>query len=141
MENAMVTVRGKVSFPSLVQPDQMSGKYSVQICNLSDRAVEALEELGVEPKFKDDTYGRGRFVTPSSKFPIDNSKYLTIVDDQGLALDPAVIGPGSVVKATLKAYEWKMGGKSGVGVRLMKMQVEELAEPEASLSVADEDVL
>ncbi len=141
MENQIITVRGKVAFPSMTRLDQMSNKYSVQIANLSDAAVEKLEELGVAPKFKDDTYGRGQFVECKSNYPIANDKFTIVVDDQGLPMDPDTVGPGSVVKATLKTYDWKMGGRSGVGTRLVKMQVEEIAVPEAAITVSEEEVL
>lgn len=141
MDNTQVKVAATVSFPSLTRPDNMSGKYSVQLGNLSDAAAEKLEELGVNVKFKDDAYNRGRFVECKSKFPIDNSKYQTVVDDAGLSMDPDLIGPGSKVEAILKAYDWTMGGKSGVGVRLVKLQVKELAKAEALSSDDDMEAL
>ena len=141
MENPQVKVAATVSFPSLTRPDQMSGKYSIQLGNLSDAASEKLEELGVAVKYKDDAYNRGRFVECKSKFPIDNSKYQTVIDDAGLSMDPDLIGPGSKVEAILKAYEWSMGGKSGVGVRLVKLQVKELAKAEALATEDDMDAL
>lgn len=139
MENAMIKIAATVAFPSLTRPDQMSGKYSVQLANLSDAAAEKLEELGINVKFKDDSYGRGRFIETKSNFPIDNSKYQTVVDDQGLALDANLVGPGSKVVCTLKTFDWKMGGKAGVSARLVKMQVNELAQAE-SLNANDDDL-
>lgn len=137
MENNMVKVAATVAFPSLTRPDQMSGKYSIQLANLSDAAAEKLEELGMNVKFKDDSYGRGRFIECKSKFPIDNSKYPTVVDDQGLAMDPEAVGPGSKVEALLKTYSWKMGGRSGVGAYVTKLLVKEVAEAQG-LSEADD---
>lgn len=137
MENPMVKVNATVAFPSLTRPDQMSGKYSIQFTNLSDAAAEKLEELGMTVKFKDDAYGRGRFIETKSKFPIDNSKFQTVVDDNGMPMDPDLVGPGSKVEALLKTYEWSMGGKSGVGARLVKMVVKELAKAE-TLSTDDD---
>lgn len=116
----------------------MSGKFSVQFANLSDAAAEKLEELGLNVKFKDDSYNRGRFVECKSKFPIDNSKYQTVVDEAGLPMDPALLGPGSKVEALLKTYEWSMGGKDGVGARVVKIVVKELAQAEALTDTADE---
>ena len=139
MENNQVKVAATVSFPSFTRPDQMSGQYSVQLGNLSSRAVEALEERGVNVKFKDDSYNRGHFVECKSKFPIDNSKFKTVLDDAGLPIDPDTIGPGSKVEVLLKTYDWTMGGKSGVGVRLVKLVVKELAEAQA-LADADDDM-
>ena len=141
MENNMVKIAATVAFPSLTRTDQMSGKYSIQFANLSDAAAEKLEELGMNVKFKDDTYGRGRFIECKSKFPIDNSKYQTVVDDQGLPVDPDQVGPGSKVEALLKTYEWSMGGRSGVSAYVTKLVVKELAKAEALATNDDLEAL
>ena len=141
MENNMVKIAATVAFPSLTRTDQMSGKYSIQFANLSDAAAEKLEELGMNVKFKDDAYGRGRFIECKSKFPIDNSKYQTVVDDQGLPVDPDQVGPGSKVEALLKTYEWSMGGRSGVSAYVTKLVVKELAKAEALATNDDMEAL
>ena len=137
MKKDKAKIKATVSFPSLTRPDQMSGKYSIQLGNLSTPAVEKLEELGITPKFKEDSYNRGQFIECKSKYPIDNSKFQTVLDSEGLPIDPDTIGPGSKVEALVKAYEWSMGGKSGVGARIIKLVVTELAEAE---SVAEDDM-
>lgn len=128
MENNLVKVTATVAFPSLTRLDQMSGRYSIQLANLSDEATEKLEELGMNVKFKDDSYGRGRFIECKSKFPIDNSKFPTVLDDQGLELDPDLVAPGSKVEALLKTYDWSMGGREGVSAYVTKLVVKELAK-------------
>lgn len=139
MENNQVKIKATVSFPSFTRPDQMSGKYSVQFGNLSSAAVEKLEELGMSPKFKEDAYNRGQFIECKSKFPIDNSKFKTVLDSEGLPIDPDTVGPGSKVEVLLKTYEWSMGGKTGVGARVVKLVVTELAQAE-QLSSNDDDL-
>ena len=139
MENNQVKIKAVVSFPSLTRPDQLSGKYSVQLGNLSGPAAEKLEELGVSVKFKEDSYNRGKFIECKSKFPIDNSKFKTVVDSEGLPIDPNDVGPGSRVEALLKTYEWSMGAKSGVGCRIIKLVVTELAQAEV-VNDADDDL-
>jgi hypothetical protein len=146
MDNNMVTVRAVVSFPNLTTVDQLSQKYSIQLGNLSGPAVEKLEELGMTVKNKDDAYNRGDFIECKSKFPIDNSgKYGILYEADGKTPfedAPTAIGAGSVVRATLKTYAWTApGNKSGVGAHLVKLVVEELAKPEATLSSAEEEVL
>jgi len=138
MDNNQVKIKATVSFPSFTRPDNMSGKYSVQLGNLSTAAVEKLEELGMSPKFKEDSYNRGQFIECKSKFPIDNSKFKTVLDSQGLPIDPDTVGPGSKVEVLLKTYDWSMGGKTGVGARIVKLVVTELAQAEAVADVADD---
>lgn len=138
MENNQVKIKATVSFPSLTRVDQMSGKYTIQLGNLSSAAVEKLEELGVNPKFKEDSYNRGQFIECKSKYPIDNSKFRTVMDSEGLPIDPESVGPGSKVEALLRTYDWSMGGSSGVGTRVIKLIVTELAQAETLASEGDD---
>ena len=144
MENQIVTLRATVSFPSLVDEityrGAPTGKYGVQLTNLSERAIERLEELGVELKQKpDDKYARGRFIECKSQYPIDNSgRFKILFEDDGKSPvegDPREIGYGSIVRAKVKAYK----GRDGV-VRpsLVSMTIEELVQPEVT---ADEDAM
>lgn len=137
MDNNMVKISATVAFPSLTRLDAMSGKYGVQLANLSDAAAEKLEEMGLSVKFKDDSYGRGRFIECRSKYPIDNSKFKTVLDDQGLPMDPDDIGPGTKVEAVLKTYDWKMGGRSGTSAHVVKLVVKELSQNETVNSEFD----
>lgn len=140
MENQTVTVRATLSFPSLDTPILFKGaptdNYGTQLSNLSQRAVERLEELGVDVKFKDDDLGRGQFIDCKSKFPLDNSgRYPILFEDDGRTLfegEVKDIGYGTVVKAKVGMYK----GRDGV-VRpsIKKLIIEELVRPE----VADDD--
>jgi hypothetical protein len=142
MENQIVQLRATISFPSLVDEityrGAPTGKYGVQLTNLSDRALERLEELGVETKQKpDDKYARGKFIECKSQYPIDNSgKFNILFEDDGKTPfegSPREIGYGSVVRAKIKAYK----GRDGVcRPSLVSMAIEELAKPEVSV---DED--
>jgi hypothetical protein len=118
----------------------MSGKYSVQLANLSSAAVDKLESLGMNVKFKEDDYGRGQFITCTSKFPIDNSKFPTVVDDQGLALDPDLVTQGSKVEAVLKTFDWEFKGKRGTSAFVQKMLVTELGQPSEDSFDYDNDL-
>jgi hypothetical protein len=42
-----VKIKADVMWAYLVKPNDMSGKYQVDLCNLSDKAVEALESMGI----------------------------------------------------------------------------------------------
>lgn len=141
MENNTLKIKATVAFPSFTRPNQMSGKYSVQLANLSDAAVSKLEELGVVAKFKDDAYGRGQFIECKSGYPIDNSKYETVLDDAGLPMDADKVGPGSKVEAVIKTFDWTMGARSGTSARIVKLVVRELAKAEAVASFDDMDAL
>jgi len=144
MENQIVNIRATVSFPSLVDEITFrgapTGKYGVQLTNLSERAIERLEELGVELKQKpDDKYARGRFIECKSQYPIDNSgKFKILFENDGKTPfegNPRDIGYGSIVRAKIKAYK----GRDGVSrPSLVSMSIEELSQPEVT---ADEDAM
>jgi hypothetical protein len=128
--NETVTVRGVLAFPYLGEQDN-NGKYSLQIGNLSPAAVDKLESMGVDVKFKDgDKYGRGMFISSSSKFPFKPT------DMEGKPIEPEAVGYGSTVVATVTTYPWTYMGKSGIGVRVLALAVEELESP-ATVAVQD----
>lgn len=136
LNNESVTIRGTVAFPNLEREDSMAGKYTVQLANLSDAAVEKLEELGIKVSFKDgDKYERGNFITCKSKFPIVPKD----VDGNSFEGMTERVGYGSVVRAALKPIEWKMGGRSGVSPRIQFMVIDKLVEPEVSTGGASLD--
>ena len=140
MENNLVKVKATVAFPSMTRLEEMSGKYSVQLANLSSAAVDRLEGLGMNVKFKEDDYGRGQFITCTSKYPIDNSKFPTVVDDQGLPLDPDQVGPGSKVEVLLKTFEWEFKGKRGTSAFVQKMVVNEIGQAATANADLGEDL-
>jgi len=144
MENQIVSIRATVSFPSLIDEityrGAPTGKYGVQLTNLSERAIERLEELGVELKQKpDDKYARGKFIECKSQYPINNEGRFKILFESDGKIpfegDPREIGYGSIVRAKVKAYK----GRDGV-IRpsLVSMAVEELVQPEVT---SDEDAM
>lgn len=124
--NESFVIKGVLAFPHLAEMDE-NDKYSLQIGNLSEAAVEKLESVGVDVKYKDDDkYGRGFFITSTSKYPFKP------VDADGLPLDGSTIGYGSVVRAKVSTYDWKYKQKSGVGVRVIHLVIDELVEPETA---------
>ena len=134
--NEAFVIKGVLAFPNLFEEDE-NGKYSLQIGNLSPAAVDKLESVGVDVKFKDeDKYGRGMFIQASSKYPFKP------VDAEGNSLEGMPIGYGSVVRARVTTYDWKYKQKSGTGVRVLTLVVDELVEAEAAVDTADmEDAL
>jgi len=48
--NEAVKIKADIMWAYLDKPNDMSGKYQVDLCNLSDKAAGALEELGLEVK-------------------------------------------------------------------------------------------
>ena len=109
-----VKIKAEIMWASLTKPNEMSGKYQVDLCNLSDKATEALESMGLVVKSKE---GKGKFITCKSTRPI------TIYDDGGAILDGSLLGNGSQAVALVDAWEWQYQKKKGISPGLKKLVI------------------
>jgi len=66
MEN-IVKFKCDIMWAQLTKVNDMSGKYQVNLCNLSDAAVKALESLSISTLNKE---GMGNYITCKSNTPI-----------------------------------------------------------------------
>jgi hypothetical protein len=109
-------------------------KYECTLGMLSDKACEALEELGIKIKNKDTM---GKFIVGKSKFVFEP------VDEDGNPVDIKKIGNGTKVVALVTSYRHKMSAKFGSAPSIQKLIVTELKtyNPEGSLKEETEDVL
>lgn len=114
-----VKVRADIMWAFLTKQNEMSGKYQVDLCNLSDAAVAALEKTGLEVRNKE---GKGNFVTCKSNHPI------YAYDDGGTQIDGSIVGNGSKAAALVETYAWKFKGKQGVGAGIKKLVITDLKE-------------
>ena len=121
MEFKPLKIEADIMWASLTTPNKMSGKYQVDLCNLSDNAIRALEDQGVNVRNEE---GKGFFVTAKSKnYPI------TAVSKDGSPISVKV-GNGSRGVALVKPYAYKYNGKPGVSAGISKLIVTELIEYE-----------
>ena len=98
---------------------EMSGKYEISLCNLSDAAVTNLKGMGIEVRFREDKPEQGNFIKCKSVLPIE------LLDTSGNKLD-VVLGNGSKGIATISPYEWTWKNKSGISPSLKKLIVTEV---------------
>lgn len=114
-------VKAEIKWAFLSKPNEKAGnKYTVDLCNLSDRAVEALQKRGVKVNYKD---GSGHFITCKSQHPI------RAFDDGGAEIDPSVkVGNGSKGVCTLDFYDWTYMGKKGWSASVKKLVITDLIE-------------
>jgi hypothetical protein len=102
--------------------NEMSGKFQLNLCNLSDAAVEALEQMGISVQVGEDGKANmGKYITCKSTTPI------RVHDADG---DPLTekIGNGSKAKALITSYAWTYKNKKGVSPSLKKLVVTDLVE-------------
>ena len=113
--------------------NEMSGKYQVNLGNLSDKAVMALEEMGIDVNNKEE---QGNYIIVKSSKPIQ------VLDENGIVLDASVkIGNGSKAKAALSFYDWTHKAKSGRSPSLVKLMVTDLIEYGVDADIEDLDFL
>jgi len=112
-------VKADIMWASLSEPNSLSGKYQVDLCNLSDEATEKLKEMGVNVKHADE---KGNYVVAKSKdYPIKTEM------EDGSPVNVKVAN-GSKGTATIKPYEYQFRGKAGVSVGINKLVLSHLIE-------------
>lgn len=108
------------------KPNEMSNKFQVDLCNLSDNAVKALESLGLEVRKREDKPEKGFFITCKSTVP------MKVFDANGNDLNNVAIGNGSTATAVVGAYAWSWKNKSGTSATLTKLVVDNLVAYDAA---------
>lgn len=127
-----IKLKAEVMWANLDVRNEMSGKYQVDLCNLSPAAAQALRDMGIDVKSKED---KGDFITCKSNNPI------RAYDTSGNELDGVMVGNGSKAIAVIGSYTWTFKNKEGVSPSLKKLVISELVQYEDSdiVSVDDDD--
>lgn len=113
-----VVIKATAFWACLKETNKLSGKYQVDLGQLSSQAVELLQSMGIKVNDKGDE--RGKFITTKSQSPI--KAYDTDGDEMHEA-----IGNGSKLKCVIGYYDWVSPmGKKGRSPNLAKMVVTDL---------------
>tara|TARA_R100000951_G_scaffold40648_3_gene34455 strand:- start:405 stop:815 length:411 start_codon:yes stop_codon:yes gene_type:complete len=125
-----VVINAQAFWANLQTMNELSGKYQVDLGQLSEAAVEGLESQGISVRNKDDE--RGNFITVKSRNPI--KAYDTSGEEVG-----ALVGNGSSAKAVIGYYDWTFQSKKGRSPSLLKMVITDLAvyNPEGNAPSVD----
>ena len=118
-------------------PTSEKEQYTVNLSNLSDKAVKALEELGITVRSNaEKREAEGNYITCKSNYKID------AFDDKG-ELIPAdkKIANGSKATAIVSSYEWNYRGKKGVSPSIRKLTITDLIEYKGANTELVDDVL
>lgn len=102
-------------------------KFECTLGGLSDKACEALKELGIKIKERDPM---GNYVVAKSKYVFEP------VDEEGNPVDISKIGNGTKVVALVTSYRHKMSAKFGASPSIRKLIVTELKvyDPEGKVA-------
>ena len=122
MDLKPLKVQAEIMWAFLDTPNQLSGKYQVDLCNLSKEAIQTLAGMGVNVRKKAEQPEKGFFITAkSSNYPIK------VEDKEGNPVT-AKVGNGSRGIALLKPYEYTYQKKKGVAVGINKLTIVDLKE-------------
>lgn len=116
-------------------PSADKEQYTVNLSNLSEKAVQALQSMGVT--VRNDPVKReaeGNYITCKSNYKID------AVDKDGNPIPATVkIGNGSKATVIVSSYEWTYRGKKGVSPSIKKLTITDLIE--YNTAKVEEDVI
>ncbi len=130
-------IKATVNWAFLNRKNEMADAYTVDLCNLSDKAVAALEDMGISVQENlEKRPEHGKYITCKSQRPIkafdtDNDE---IVED---------VGNGSKAVCMIGTYAWTYKNKKGVSPSLAKLVITDLVvyAGGGNISEDDEDVL
>jgi hypothetical protein len=136
-EKKKVKVKATVYWCQHTKVNDMSGKFQVNLCNLSDSAAAALEDMGISvQEGEDKKAAMGKYITCKSPNP------LRVFDAEGQAITEPV-GNGSKGTALVSYYTWTYKNKKGLSPSLVKLIITDFVEYAAGSNISedDEDVL
>ena len=113
----------ELMWPFLYERNKLSGKYQVDVVNLTAEQVEAIEKAGVNVRQDANKPEKGFFVTCKS------SNYeITPYDKNGAVIPSSIkVGNGSRANIMAKPYDWKSPtGQKGMSLGVAKLVVTEL---------------
>jgi len=134
-----VAVQADVFWACTQTPNPTSDKeqYTINLANLSDKAVKALEELGITVHSNAEKRpDEGQYITCKSNYKIDAFD----VDGKTISTDKK-IGNGTKATAIVSSYEWTYRGKKGVSPSLKKLTITDLIEYKGANVEELDDVL
>ena len=136
-EKKAIKIKADVFWCQHTKVNDMSGKYQLNLCNLSDAAADALESMGISVQIGEDKKAdMGKYITCKSE------KAIRVFDTDNDEITEA-IGNGSRGKALVSSYSWTYKNKKGVSPSLKKLVITDLVEYSSAsgINADDEDVL
>lgn len=116
-----VKIKGTVFWACLNKVNAMSGNYQLDIGELSEAAVKALEAMGITALHKEQ---QGFYITCKSRYEI----FAVDVDGDRITEN---VGNGSKAIALIAPYDWKFKNKKGISASLKKLVITDLVKYEA----------
>lgn len=133
-QNNQFTVTGRVFWAHVRKPNDLSGKYQLDL-SIDDATAKKIKDAGITPKKEEKNLGtendRGTYVTLTR----------SATNKEGMPMPPPVldgkknpvpdnimIGNGSVVNVVTHVYDWTFKNKKGKSLGLDAIQIKSLVE-------------
>ena len=114
-----LTIKGTLYWVERNKLNKFSDKYQIVLGNLSEKAVAALDDMGIAAANKGDE--KDYFITMKSKNP------MRVTDEQGVEYDADVmIANGSEAVCVVGYYDWSVG--TGRSPSMIKCKVTKMSE-------------
>ena len=114
-----LTIKGTLYWVERNKLNKISDKYQIVLGNLSEKAVAALDDMGIAAANKGDE--KDYFITMKSKNP------MRVTDEQGVEYDADVmIANGSEAVCVVGYYDWSVG--TGRSPSMIKCKVTKMIE-------------
>jgi hypothetical protein len=117
----ILRLKATLQWALLDKKNDLSGKYQVDLCNLSPESVTALKAMGVEARVRPKDPEAGYMITCKSNYPI------VPLDTDGDTIE-GIVGNGTKANCTVSTYSWSFKGKSGVSPQLDKLVITNMVE-------------
>jgi len=127
-----IKIAGEFQWCNLTKVNDLSGKYQLDICNLSEQAIYALKEVGAQVRSREDKPEKGCYITAKSNYEIP------AVDTSGNEIKD-VVGNGSKGHVIIQPYPWEFRGKKGIGLGASKVVVTSLVHYEDGSETIDSE--
>ena len=127
-----VKFEAEVQWAFFTKKNEMSGKYQVDLTNLSENAVKALTDAGLEPRNREDKPEKGWYIT------VKSTNEIKAFDPKGNQITD-LIANGSKATALVKPYEWKFQSRTGISPSLQRLVITDLRVYNGSAVEVEED--
>jgi hypothetical protein len=132
-----IKFKADIMWAFLTTHNPQAQRYTVDLCNIGEAAIKALEQSGISVLTNPEKPEKGNYITCKSTLPMvpETTNGSKITD---------TVGNGSKAIAMVRPYEWDWKGKKGISPTLVKLRITDLVvynAPQSATDDFDDDIL
>jgi hypothetical protein len=127
-----IKLEAEIQWAFLNKKSEMSDRYQVDLTNLSEKAVAALEAVGIKVLNREDKPEKGWYIT------VKSTNEIKAFDPKGKQITD-LIANGSKATALVKPYEWKFQSRKGISPSLQRLVITDLKVYNGGSAELEED--